>query len=96
MEDITLKINEIAIEYYSGNNSKFAKAMNTSEANIRNYRNGTIPKIDFIIKLSEKLKISLDWLLLNKGNKNKLNYENVDLYERLNDLEKKVEFLQIK
>lgn len=70
MNDINLRINEIAVEYYFDNNSKFAAAMETSEANIRNYRGNTLPKIDFIIKLSQKLEINFEWLLLGKGNKN--------------------------
>lgn len=70
MHYTTLKINEIAIEYFSDNNSKFAKAMGTSEANIRNYRNGTLPKIDFIIKLCKNIEISFEWLLLDTGKKN--------------------------
>lgn len=40
-----------------------ARALETSEANIRNYRSGTTPKLDFITKLSEKLEISFDFLL---------------------------------
>lgn len=70
MHYTTLKINEIAIDYFSDNNSKFAKAMGTSEANIRNYRNGTLPKVDFIIKLCENLEINFEWFLLGTGKKN--------------------------
>lgn len=69
MNDINLKINNIAIEDFFDNNSKFALAMETSEANIRNYRGNTLPKIDFIIKLAQKLEINFEWLLLGKGNK---------------------------
>ncbi|OUL63723.1 S24/S26 family peptidase [Flavobacterium sp. AJR] len=86
MSDITLKINEIAIEYFSDNNSKFAKSMHTSEANIRNYRNGTLPKIDFIIGLAEKLEINFEWILLNKGKKNRSNYKNDDLIHTVEEL----------
>ncbi len=75
MSDINLKINDIAIEYFNDNNSKFAKEMETNEANIRNYRSGTLPKIDFIIKLSEKLEINFEWLLLGKGDKLKSAYK---------------------
>lgn len=75
MNDINLKINEIAIEYFFDNNSKFAKEMGTSEANIRNYRTGTLPKIDFIVKLSERLEINFDWLLTNKGDRDKSVYK---------------------
>lgn len=65
MNSITHKINQIAVEKFDGNNSKFAKAMDTSEANIRNYRTKVVPKIDFLIKLKEKLALSFDWLLLD-------------------------------
>lgn len=58
------KIDLIAREHYKGNNSAFAIAMDTSEANIRNYRTGkSQPKIDFIVKLHSKLEINFDWLL---------------------------------
>ena len=67
MNDINLKINKIAVEFFNDNNSKFAKEMDTNEANIRNYRTGTLPKIDFIVKLVDKLEINFEWILLDKG-----------------------------
>lgn len=63
MHPINKRINKIAVEIYKDNNSAFAKAMETSEANIRNYRATTVPKLDFITKLAEKLEISFDFLL---------------------------------
>jgi len=63
MSIINEKINQIAIQYYKGNNSLFADAMGTSEANIRNYRKSTTPKLDFILKIKEILEISFDYLL---------------------------------
>lgn len=63
MGNINTKIDVIAEHYFGGNNSAFAKAMSTSEANIRNYRNNTVPKLDFIINLKEKLGISFESLL---------------------------------
>lgn len=63
MSGINDKINYIAETYYKGNNSLFAQAMGTSEANIRNYRRSTAPKLDFIIKLRDELEISFDYLL---------------------------------
>ncbi|WP_428232494.1 hypothetical protein [Flavobacterium sp.] len=67
MSTINEKINEIAIKEYNGNNSSFAKAMGTSEANIRNYRKATMPKLDFVVKLHETFEISFDFLLSEKG-----------------------------
>lgn len=69
MNDINLRINEIAISEFDGNNSKFATKMETSEANIRNYRSSVVPKVDFIIKLCDKLEISYEWLLSGSGDK---------------------------
>ena len=63
LEHITKKINAIAVDRFNDNTSDFARFMDTSEANIRNYRTGTIPKLDFITRLSEKLEISFDFLL---------------------------------
>lgn len=68
---ITQKINEIAEDFFSGNNVLFASKLETSEANIRNYRSGTMPKLDFIVKLSEKLEISYEWLLSDEGAREK-------------------------
>jgi len=66
MSTINKKIDDIAIKEYNGNNSVFAKAMGTSEANIRNYRKGTLPKLDFIVKLHDVFEISFDDLLIEK------------------------------
>jgi transcriptional regulator with XRE-family HTH domain len=63
---INKKIDDIAIKAYKGNNSAFAKVMGTSEANIRNYRKGTMPKLDFVVKLYEKFEISFEFLLFEK------------------------------
>ena len=69
METINFRINELAIELYKGNSSKFAAEMGTSEANIRNYRTNTPPKIDFIVTLCEKLEVNFEWLIIGKGEK---------------------------
>ncbi|MFV8351599.1 S24 family peptidase [Flavobacterium sp. XS2P14] len=37
--------------------------MGTSEANIRNYRKETMPKLEFVVKLREIFEISFDYLL---------------------------------
>jgi transcriptional regulator with XRE-family HTH domain len=66
MSIINKRINAIAIREYKGNNSAFAKVMGTSEANIRNYRKETMPKLDFIVKLHEVFEISFDSLLSEK------------------------------
>lgn len=65
--DITQKINTIAIENFDDNNSKFAQYMGTSETNIRNYRSKTIPKVEFIVTLCNKLELSFDWFFNNEG-----------------------------
>lgn len=64
MEDITQRIKHIRDSYFDGNNSKFAEAIGTSEANIRNYCKNIIPKTEFLISLSTKLEINFDWLML--------------------------------
>lgn len=66
MSTINEKINDIAIKEYKGNNSAFAKVMGTSEANIRNYRKETMPKLDFVVKLHDAFGISFEYLLSEK------------------------------
>jgi len=73
MSSINLRINELAEEFFCGNNTKFAEFISTNEANIRNYRFKTEPKIEFLINLSKKLEISYEWLLTGEGEKFKTN-----------------------
>ena len=72
MNSISLRINELALEIFNGNNTEFALALETSEANIRNYRKNTTPKVDFINLLHEKFEINFEWLINGKGVKRKI------------------------
>ncbi|AMP97151.1 peptidase S24 [Pedobacter cryoconitis] len=73
--DIIKKINEIAVNYFEDNNSKFAAALGTNEANIRNYRSKIVPKVDFIVKLCNDLNISFEWMFNDSGEMNKVKKE---------------------
>lgn len=86
MGSINLKINEIVNHFFSGNNSEFAKKVGTSEANIRNYREKTVPKFDFIEKLFEKIpEINPNWLLTGKGKMLKdTSIESIESIESIN------------
>lgn len=65
--DISNRISDLVDSFADGKNTKFAELVGTSEANIRNYRSGKMPKFDFIYKVCEKLEISFDWFILGKG-----------------------------
>ncbi|MBS7231709.1 hypothetical protein KHA90_11795 [Flavobacterium psychroterrae] len=67
MNPISIRINELIEKLFDGNNSKFAKKIGINEANIRNYRKGTLPKVDFIIKIYENIEFNFEWLLTGKG-----------------------------
>jgi transcriptional regulator with XRE-family HTH domain len=67
MNPISLRINELIDKLFEGNNSKFANKIGVNEANVRNYRKGTLPKIDFIIKIYENIEFNFDWFLTGKG-----------------------------
>lgn len=73
--DIIKKINEIAVNYFEDNNSKFAAALGTNEANIRNYRSKIVPKVDFIVKLCNDFNISFEWMFNDSGEMNKVKKE---------------------
>lgn len=47
---ISQRINELVKHFSGGNVSKFAAKLGFSEANVRNYINGTQPKADFFRK----------------------------------------------
>ncbi len=45
----------------------FAKELGVFQQNVNRYESGTMPHADFLITLSLKEGVSLDWLLLGKG-----------------------------
>lgn len=81
--DISNRISDLVEHFADGKNTKFAELIDTSEANIRNYRNGKMPKFDFIQKVCERLEISYEWFISGKGkmfNKNSIpNVEKNDI-----------------
>jgi transcriptional regulator with XRE-family HTH domain len=46
---------------------QFARDLGVFQQNVNRYENGTTPHTDFLITLSLKEQVSLDWLLLGKG-----------------------------
>ena len=46
---------------------QFARELGVFQQNINRYENGTTPHTDFLITLSIKENISIDWLLFGKG-----------------------------
>lgn len=65
--DISNRISDLVDHFAEGKNTKFAELLGTSESNIRNYRNGKMPKFDFIQKVCDKFEISYEWFILGKG-----------------------------
>lgn len=67
MSSISNRINEL-VNYFSGGNvSKFSALVGFSEANVRNYINGTQPKSEFLSKLIDVFEINGEWLLSGRG-----------------------------
>lgn len=64
---IDLRIKELIDYFCGGNNSTFARSIDTSEANVRNYLNGRQPKFETLFAIAEKFDISCDWLVLGIG-----------------------------
>jgi transcriptional regulator with XRE-family HTH domain len=46
---------------------RFAHEIGVFQQNVNRYENGTMPHADFLITLGLKENISLDWLLLGRG-----------------------------
>jgi hypothetical protein len=74
LDAINQRINEIALNFFSGNNSEFGRALGTSPDNITNYRKKNLPNAAFIRDLNDKLNINPEWLVLGTGS---MNYEPV-------------------
>lgn len=68
MNTIGDRIKILVDKFSKGNKSEFAKNVNTSEANIRNYISGTQPKYDVLASIiSTYIQVSPDWLMNGKG-----------------------------
>ncbi len=46
---------------------QFARDLGVFQQNVNRYESGTTPHADFLIQLSLKENVSLDWLLLGRG-----------------------------
>jgi transcriptional regulator len=67
METINERIKMIVEVFANGKNTKMARALDTSEANIRNYTSSVMPKFDILNKIVTSFDISPEWLLTGKG-----------------------------
>lgn len=68
MEDtISLRIQQLVNKFADGKTSKFASLIGVSEANIRGYVAGIMPKYNTLRDISLKLPVNSDWLLTGKG-----------------------------
>ena len=47
--------------------ASFARELGVFQQNVNRYENGTTPHADFLIKLAINEGISIDWLLLGRG-----------------------------
>ena len=60
-------------------NPRFASLLDTNEARIRSYLTGTVlPKYDFLAAVSERLGVSVDWLLTGEGEMMKADRESAE------------------
>lgn len=66
-ETIHDRIGLLVDEFGDKKNTVFAALIGTNEANIRGYRTGVMPKIDFLEKVARNLEINLDWLITGRG-----------------------------
>lgn len=50
-----------------GNTSRFASELGVSEGNVRSYKNGTLPKVDFLEKIVSCYDIDPTWLITGEN-----------------------------
>lgn len=65
--EISQRIAELVDYFAEGVNTKFAELVGTNEANIRNYKNGKMPKLDFIQNVCSVFEVNYEWLIAGKG-----------------------------
>ena len=65
---MTSRLEQLVERFADGRNTRFAKLLETNEARIRSYLTGSVqPKYDFLEAVSEKLGVSIDWLISGEG-----------------------------
>ena len=67
-ETIFDRISTIVEKFGNGKNTVFASLIGVIEANVRNYKNGVMPKADFLEKIARSFDININWLLTGEGN----------------------------
>jgi phage repressor protein C with HTH and peptisase S24 domain len=67
-ETIFDRISTVVEKFGNGKNTVFASLIGVSEANVRNYKNGVMPKADFLEKIARSFDININWLLTGEGN----------------------------
>lgn len=67
-ETIFDRISTIVEKFGNGKNTVFASLIGVSEANVRSYKNGVMPKADFLEKIARSFDININWLLTGEGN----------------------------
>jgi hypothetical protein len=68
MMTLSDRIQYLVDTFADSNKTKFAELVDTSEANVRNYLKGTMPKFEVVSQmLTVFITISPDWFVLGKG-----------------------------
>ena len=62
-ETIFDRISTIVEKFGNGKNTVFASLIGVSEANVRNYKNGVMPKADFLEKIARSFDININFSL---------------------------------
>lgn len=68
LQGFSKRISELVDRFTDGNNTKFAESIESSEANVRNYRSAkTTPKLEILYNIASKYEINYEWLLNGEG-----------------------------
>ena len=68
VERLKRRLPERLAEVRGGRSQRqFARDLGVFQQNVNRYESGTTPHADFLITLSLKENVSLDWLLLGRG-----------------------------
>lgn len=68
-QNLSTRMKDLVAEFTDGNVLKFAKLINTSDTNIRNYIAGRQPSTEILSSIAQTFNINLHWLITGIGNK---------------------------
>ena len=67
METFSQRLSKLIKDHADGKHTVFAKKIGIPTGTFQSYVDGKLPKPEYLLLISEKINVSIDWLLTGKG-----------------------------